>query len=294
MNILITGAGGFIGSHLVDRCKADGHAVGGIDRKAEILWTRGQQECDCEIYEDCRDIHRFGDQIAVKIDLCFHLAAYARIQPSFSDPMGYVANNIVGTANMLDFCRRRNIRMVYAGSSTADDDVTKNVYAATKYSGEILCKTWAKCFGTDVAIARFYNAYGPRQIEDGPDATVIGIWEKQLREGKLLTVTGNGSQRRDFTHVLDIVDGLMAIAERGVGQGEVYGLGCGKNYSITEAARLFAPEPYPIEFLPARPGESARTLADTQKTEDAIGWRAKHRLEDYASEVFRFCANTTV
>jgi UDP-glucose 4-epimerase len=280
MNILITGAGGFIGSHLVERCRVLGHYVVGIDRRED--WLRGDFICDEELWDDVRNLGDLEKQtiLQVPFDLCFHLAADARIQPSFDDPVGYVANNVMSTVAVLAFCRKHDIRMIYAGSSTADDDVAKNVYATTKMQGEMLCSAWSRCFGLSTAIARFYNVYGVRQVEEGRDATVIGIWERQCREGKKLTVTGDGRQRRDFTAVEDIVEGLLAIAKRGGVRGQIYALGTGKNYGLLEAARMFVPNER-IEFLPKRPGESAVTRADVEKTEKDIDWKARRSLADY-------------
>jgi UDP-glucose 4-epimerase len=299
MNILITGAGGFIGSHLVEKYREEGHFVVGIDRKDPYCWSRGKAVCDLEFYLDVRSIFELPERctflenpqnlgggtgnFSPHFDLCFHLAADARIQPSFATPVEYVANNVMGTVEVLNFCKQRGTRLIYAGSSTADDDVSKNVYATTKFTGEMLCKTWSRCFGLSTAVARFYNVYGSRQVEEGRDATVIGIWEKQLREGKKITITGDGHKRRDFTAVEDIVDGLFAIAERGGDHGQVYGLGTGKNYGILEAAKMFVPMDR-IEFIQDRPGESEETLADVAYTAKTIGWKAIRSLEDYAKE----------
>ena len=216
MRILITGAGGFIGSHMVDRCVRDGHEVFAVDKKPHKEWIRGEKvpykslaDLDVVDIEETRDI---------SFDLCYHLAAESRIQPSFSDPMEYIHSNVLGTASILSYALNHGARVVYAGSSTADGDIHSNVYATSKMQGEGLCKTWSQCFGLHCDIARFYNVYGPRQIEDGRYATVIGIFERQCRNGESLTVTGDGKQRRDFTHVEDIVDGLVAIADKGKGK----------------------------------------------------------------------------
>ncbi len=281
MNILITGAGGFIGSHLVDRCVADGHYVVGVDRKSASDWSRGKCNCTEELHFPAQALHT-----TKYFDLCFHLAAESRIQPSFNRPLDYVGDNIMLTARMLETCRMVGAKMVYAGSSTADDDVSKNVYATTKIAGEQLCRAWTKCFGLETAIARFYNVYGPRQVETGQYATVVGIFEKQYREGKKLTVTGDGSQRRDFTHVKDIVDGLMAIALHNNENCPTYNLGTGVNNSILDVARMFV-NGNRIEFIDRPPGEAEVTLADYSKTKEELGWQSKHILYDYVNDVKR-------
>ena len=285
MRVLITGAGGFIGSHLVDRCRKDGHTVIGIDRKHHKDWSRGEWGCNDELYID---IVGLLPEVG-PFDLCYHLAAESRIQPSFNDPLAYVSDNILGTANILELCRSVGAKMVYAGSSTADDDVAKNVYATTKYSGELLCKAWSRSFGLKINIARFYNVYGPRQVEDGKYATVIGIFERQLREGKKLTVTGDGTQKRDFTHVEDIVDGLVAVAsDASAGTGGMYPLGTGTNNSIIDIARAFVADDR-IQFIPRPSGESEHTLANVKSTKCYLGWEAKKSLWDYIEEVVKPC-----
>ncbi len=287
MRILITGVGGFIGSHLVDRCVADGHWVMGLDRKPKKDWILGHHSCAEKLVVDVSELESllvtFDNR---SFDLCYHLAAESRIQPSFGNPIGYVLSNMLGTANVLELCYKQKAMVVYAGSSTADDDTAKNVYATTKHQGEELCRVWSKCFDVYAAVARFYNVYGPRQLEDGEYATVIGIWERQLRQGKPLTVTGDGSQRRDFTHVTDIVDGLVRIADRIVPviPFSFYNLGSGENHSLLEVARMFV-EDACIQYIPRPPGESEVTLADTKKTTKDIGWLPKHRLEDYVAGV---------
>ena len=276
MRILVTGAGGFIGSHLVDKCKRDGHYVIGLDRKWGYKWIKGIEELD-EIHDGCNVVKLNGQ---CRFDLCYHLAAESRIQPSFQNPFSYVKSNVLGTAAVLEAARNQNAKVVYAGSSTADDNPNKNVYAMSKWQGEELCRAWRKCFGSDIGIARFYNVYGKRHISRGDYATVVGIWERQLMAGEKLTITGTGQQKRDFTAVEDIVDGLVAIAERG-GNGE-YSLGTGKNHSMLDVAKMFTEEDR-WEFVDRPPGESEVTLADVGINEEELGWAAKRKLEDYVA-----------
>lgn len=284
MRILVTGAGGFIGSHMVDFCKDAGHYVIGIDKKSFEMWTRGDTEADEEHYVPVED----GIVKGMQFDVCFHLAAESRIQPSFRYPLLYMKSNVMATAAVLDQAAKCGGSVVYAGSSTADDDITKNVYAATKHHGEELCKTWYNCFGVRTAYARFYNVYGPREIMEGEYATVIGIFRRQMEEGVPLTVTGDGSQRRDFTHVDDIVKGLYGIAFLGELDGRGYALGSGRNYSIKEVAELFdSPQGY--RLVPRPRGESEVTLADVSQTTKETGWRPREQLVDYIKKVTDAC-----
>ncbi len=282
--VLITGAGGFIGSHLVDRCKSLGACVLGVDRKPIEEWSRGERFCDHEIVADVSGAVLSQGNLGIT-DYCFHLAAESRIQPSFRIPLRYVFSNVVGTARALEYCRKVGAKLIYAGSSTADGDIRMNPYAATKLQGETLCKTWGYSFNQQTSIARFYNVYGPRQVEEGMWATVVGIFERQYRNGEPLTVSGDGKQRRDFTHVDDIVAGLVRIAEYGMGTGEIYPLGSGENHSILQVAQMFTTDSGRIQFYPRPAGEVEYTLCDFDLTLRHTGWIPTKRLEDYVAGV---------
>ena len=154
-----------------------------------------------------------------------------------------------------------------------------NPYAFAKYTGEQICEMFNKVYGLKCAVARFFNVYGDRQPITGAYATVVGIFEGQHASGVSLTVTGDGEQRRDFTHVSDIVSGLIAM-EGEVGTCELYQLGTGTNYSINELAGFFGGN---IEYVPARPGEARTTLADNTKAKESLSWSPKILLQDYVT-----------
>lgn len=274
-SILVTGAAGFIGSHMVAKCKADGDVVTGIDWKPLNQWA-----VKPHIYM-VEDVVNAG---LPKFDVCYHLAAKARIQNSFDDPESYFHSNITGTFSVLESARKNGGKVVYAGSSTAYDDVSKNFYSTTKHCGEMLCETFVKSFDIDMSIARLFNVYGPRQVESGKYATVLGIWLRQLRNNKPLTVIGDGKQRRDFTYVDDIVRGLQALAE--YGRPEIYNLGCGWNYSLIDIAELLSDN---IEYITKRPGEAQSTLADFSKTTEHTGWEPRHYLSNYLLKERKEC-----
>ena len=149
---------------------------------------------------------------------------------------------------------------------------------------------WNKIYGVKSAICRFYNVYGPHQLEDGAYATVIGIFEKQFRDGVELTITGDGEQRRDFTYVGDIVDGLVRCADGllDVGSdsvnGECFELGNGKNYSINELVEAFGN--YPSEYIDARPGEMRETLNIDTKAQETLGWQPKGDIIEYIKKTW--------
>lgn len=278
MRALVTGGAGFIGSHLVDRLIADGHSVKVWDNlstgKREQVNPAAQFH-EISVDHICSELHDED-----KIDVIFHLAGEARIQPSFRSPRLAHDSNVTGTVNMLEVARTCKARLVYAGSSSVYHDMFANPYTFTKQLAEYYCALYYTIYKVPVAIARFFNVYGPRQIEEGAYATVVGIFEKQKREHKPLTVTGNGEQRRDFTHVYDIVDGLVQIGQENR-NGEVYNLGTGENFSINEVAMMFHS---PVVHIPKRPGEAWVTLADTRMARK-LGWEPKHRLPDYIEGV---------
>jgi len=282
MKILVTGGLGFVGSHLVDElCKDPQNEVYVIDNLCSASSTLDNRNNKATYWiDDIRKLtvtKKYEDE---HFDLIFHLAALARIQPSFKDPLEYLSVDVFGTSCVLEYARTRpkgKAKVVYAGSSTAFSDVNLNPYAFAKYTGEQTCKMYSEVFDVSTVVARFFNVYGNRQPASGDYATLIGIFENLTKQNKPLTVTGNGEQRRDFTHVSDIVSGLLALS-KGYHTGEVYQLGTGTNYSINEIARMFKGM---IVRVPARPGEAKETLADISLMKKCFSWQPKVNLEDY-------------
>ena len=282
MKCLVTGGAGFIGTNLIFRLLQDGNKVVSLDnystgkRENEVKdqWYKGCVYYDVDIIET-KDYSFFMD----KVDVIFHLAALARIQPSLKNPIDTIENNFNGTLNILEYARKNNIRVVYAGSSSFHHGLYSSPYAWSKYGGEELCKLYSEVYGLSTAICRFYNVYGQYQIEDGAYSTVMGIFERQYKNGEPLTITGNGEQRRDFTHVEDIVDGLT-LCMNDKFNADIFELGSGVNYSINEVADMFGKD-YPREYIPERKGEYDRTLCDYSAAELKLGWKPKHSLDGY-------------
>jgi UDP-glucose 4-epimerase len=186
----------------------------------------------------------------------------------------------VSTLNILELARRNSTRFVYAGSSSLHHGLYGSPYAWSKFSGEELCKLYNNVYDMDTSICRFYNVYGPHQIEDGTYATLLGIFEKQYREGKPLTIVGTGEQRRDFTHVEDIVDGIVRSSDEYFKECEIFELGRGVNFSINEIVDMFGKD-YPRESLPKREGEYDVTLADYSHAQDLLNWKPTRNIKDY-------------
>lgn len=277
MKALVTGGLGFIGSNLVDKLIGLGYQVTVVDDlssgKEEFKNSKAEY-----IIDDFKSFLKNADK---SIDVIFHLAAEARIQPSFEMPLYTCENNSYGSAIVADFARRSNAKVVYAGSSSFYGGVYLNPYAFAKWQGEEAFKMYAKVYDVSAGIARFFNVYGPRNPLLGQYTPVVAIFEKQMKAGKELTIVGDGEQRRDFTHVYDICDGLIAIS-KGDWRGEVFNLGTGTNHSINELADIFGGNK---KYLPARPGEARETLADISFTTESTGWEPKHTLKKYVKDI---------
>ena len=278
MRILVTGGLGFVGSHLVDKLvenSTDDIVV--MDNLCSESSSRNYMHEGVTYWiDDVRHLNTYK-YAHESFDLIYHLAALARIQPSFKDPLTYLSIDIMGTANVLEFARQCDAKIVYAGSSSAFAGPMLNPYAFAKFTGEQTCELYNKVYGISTVIARFFNVYGDRQPTTGSYATVVGVFEQQRADGIPLTVTGNGEQRRDFTHVSDIVSGLKALGNK-EWNSEVFQIGTGKNYSINELAQFFGEK---IEYIPPRPGEAWQTLADSTEFCLATGWKPKMSLEKY-------------
>jgi len=292
MKVIVTGGVGFVGTNLIKRLLKDGNEVVSLDNYSTGKKENEQDGCkyiDVDVSDSLRRHKGFGLEKykLEKPDLIFHLGALARIQPSLKKPASTITNNFMGTLNVLDYAKENNIPVVYAGSSSFHHGLWGSPYAWSKHSGEQLCKLYDNVYNLPVATCRFYNVYGPHQLESGTYATVIGIFQKQHREGNPLTVTGDGLQRRDFTHIDDIVDGIVKCgnsllipnAYNAKVSGEIFELGRGVNHSIIEITKMFGD--VEIEYLPARPGEYDVTLADYSKAKELLGWNPVRNLDEY-------------
>ena len=277
MKVLVTGGAGFIGTNLIKRLVKEGHKVSSIDNYDSGLESNHQLNV---IYknDDITNISRMPHDF----DKIFHLAALSRIQPSFNNPSETFRVNALGTQKVLDFARNIGAKVVYAGSSSRWHDPYQSPYAACKHIGEEICKTYKKTYGMDIEIARFYNVYGPGEIVEGDWAAVIGIWRRQANAHEPITIVGDGEQRRDFTHVEDIVDGLYRIGFKTEVHEDAWELGTGMNYSINEVYLMFK-ERFGINFvyIPEQPGNYRKTLRENNDTVKRLNWKPTDKLRDY-------------
>ncbi len=277
-NILVTGGCGFVGSNLVDMLAEQGHNVIVVDD----LSSGKKEYCRPDVkyyFEDFKTL--LTKKLDDDIDIVFHLAAQARIQPSFRKPLYACENNGYGTAVVCEYARLNNCMVVYAGSSSFYAGPYLNPYAFAKWQGEEVIRMYTKVYNMKSGIARFFNVYGPRNPQIGQYTPVVAIFERQLSNGENLTIVGDGEQRRDFTHVKDIASGLIAISENNR-KAEVFNLGTGTNYSINELADMFGGAK---QYLPARPGEARNTKADISRTTKETGWTPKYNLKNYVKEI---------
>jgi UDP-glucose 4-epimerase len=278
--ILVTGGAGFIGSHLCERLaqnknyevySLDNYFTGSKDNHvANVTYIEG-------LTEDIDSLIDFSP------DMVYHLGEYSRVEQSFDDIEKVWKFNKNGIFAVLEFVRKHGCKILYAGSSTkfGDGGLGRNAspYAWTKASNTELVKNYGTWFNVPYAITYFYNVYGPREIQIGKYATLIALFKEKMKNGEPLTIVSPGTQKRNFTHIDDIINGLILVGENGYG--DEFGIGSPEAYSVKEVAQMFGGK---IQMLPERKGN--RMVADvvTDKTE-ALGWRPTKKLEDYILEM---------
>tara|TARA_Y100000114_G_C11731764_1_gene314014 strand:- start:4 stop:861 length:858 start_codon:yes stop_codon:yes gene_type:complete len=283
MRILITGGAGFVGTNLLSTLSNNSeYKLYSIDNYSTGLKSNQIEEVQ---YYDC-DIRPFNTHNTklllnkIKPNVIFHLAAIARIQPSFDDPVNYFNTNANGTLILADWCSKNNVPIIYAGSSSHHSGKFSNPYTFSKDVGEEILQLFAKNYNLKYSIARFYNVYGPNQLLEGGYTTLIGRWINNLQKGLPCEIYGDGEQRRDFTHVSDIVDALIKIMEQQAYHKD-FELGRGKNYSVNEVASMFNITPI---YKDAKPGEARNTLCESKIARNVLGWKPKINLLDYINE----------
>jgi hypothetical protein len=202
MKILVTGGAGFIGTNLIKSLLSEGHSVVSVDNYNTGLKSNHQDGC---LYLN-KDIRTMSDYSAWgDFDVVYHLAAIARIQPSFQDPESYFTTNANATMKLARYCASKNIPLIYAGSSSHHSGKYKNPYTFSKDIGEEIIQLFQQHYGLKSSIARFYNVYGPYQLKEGGYTTLIGAWEKLIEEDKPLVIYGDGEKRRDFNKLMEFI-----------------------------------------------------------------------------------------
>lgn len=275
---LVTGGAGFIGTHLSSALIARGYSVISLDNY--LTGTRDNPVPGVDYREGhTKDIAHL---IPETIDIIFHLGEYSRVERSVSEPALVFDMNIIGTLAVVDYWKRSGAKLIYAGSSTkfGDDGEGRNQspYSWSKAVNTELVQNYAAWYALPFAITYFYNVYGPGE-RAGAYGTVVEIFRQKMLAHEALPVVSPGTQERNFTHVLDIVEGLLLVAEKG--QGDGYCLGDENKYTILELAEMFGGS---IEMLPERAGNRMRAALDLSKSK-SIGWRAKRSLVQYVNSI---------
>ena len=275
--VLVTGGAGFIGSHLCEALynsgnyevfSLDNYFTGSEDNHIKgVTYIKGNST-------------EIDSLIDFKPDYIYHLGEYSRVEQSFEDIEIVWKFNKDGIFAVLEFCRKTEAKLIYAGSSTKFGDGglgrSQSPYAWSKATNTELVKNYGNWFGLKYAITYFYNVYGPREISYGKYATLIALFKEKVKNGLPLTVVSPGIQKRNFTHVDDIIRGIILVGEKG--EGDDYGIGSPDSFSIIEIANMF--NDAKIEMLPERPGNRMTAEVKTEKT-IALGWLPTMRVINY-------------
>ena len=278
--ILITGGAGFIGSNLIKFI---------LKRKKSIQiysldnYSSGKSSNHINSFKvkylkgSTLDLNKNKNLLKIKFDKVYHFAEYSRIVPSFVDYELCLKNNNFGTLEVIKFCLKNNAKLIYsASSSTIGKNKNLSPYSWSKYSSNELIKNFSKWFGLKYVIVYFYNVYGNNQILNGKMAAVIGIFEAQYKTGKPLTIVKPGTQKRDFTHVDDIVNGTYLASTKAIN--DEFHIGSGKNYKLVDIVKMFKSE---YIYVEERPGERFYSLSNSNKAKRILNYKPKHNLKEY-------------
>ena len=303
-NLLVTGGAGFIGSHLVDRLLlSDVEHVTVLDDFNNFYDPHIKRENITEHLKDPRyklvetDIR---DRAALEnvfqqsgFDCLVHLAARAGVRPSLSEPQLYTETNINGTVNLLELARHHGIKQFVFGSSSSvyginakvpfseDDPIRQPIspYAATKAAGELLCHTYSHLYGLRCVCLRFFTVYGPRHRPD----LAIHKFAKLISERKPIPVFGDGTTRRDYTYIDDIIDGVVAAIQYDKSDYEAFNLGESRTVELRELISLLENEldtHAVVDRQPPQPGDVPQTFADITKARELLGYNPQTQIEE--------------
>jgi UDP-glucose 4-epimerase len=280
--VVVTGGAGFVGSHLCERLVRDGYRVISLDNY--FAGSKENHVAGVEYREGhTKDIESF---ISESPSMIYHLGEYSRVAPSLEEPEVVFDLNMTGTFAVLEFWRKRKCKLVYAGSSTkhvgAREDGVEGrdlaPYTWMKAANTELVVNYGRWYEIPYAIVYFYNVYGPRERTAAEYGTVIETWRQAIQSGNPLPVRSPGTQERAFTHVLDTVDGIVLVGEKG--EGDNFGIGTDEVFSLLHVAEMFGGK---IEMLPPTKTTRASAEVDSTKTR-ALGWEPKRHLPDYVRD----------
>jgi UDP-glucose 4-epimerase len=277
--VLVTGGAGFVGYALSNELLKRGYEVHVIDNLSIGAEARISPFVKF-LGGDIRAMDNIKDE---SYQYIFHLAALSRIQPSFLFPMLTFSSNVDGTKQVTDYAHHNKCKLIYAGSSSRHHNPMLSPYALTKHMGEEWIKMYKGVYGLNAEIVRFYNVYGPGELVDSNMAAVIGIWRAAIAKGESILIHGDGEQRRDFTHIDDIVGGLIRIAESDETHTDAWELGTGCNYSLNELADMLD---YPNrEYVDDVKGNYRETIRINNDAVQRLGWQPTDKLKSYINEI---------
>ncbi len=274
--ILVTGGAGFVGSHLCERLSSNpNYEVYSLDNY--FTGSKSNHVPNVTYIEgNTADIVTL---ITFTPDMVYHLGEYSRVEQSFDDIEKVWKYNKDGIFAVLEFVRRAGCKILYAGSSTKFGDGglgrSASPYAWTKATNTELVMNYGNWFNVPYAITYFYNVYGAREIQTGKYATLIALFKEKMKNNEPITIVSPGMQKRNFTHIDDIIDGLVLVGENGYG--DEFGIGSPEAYTVLEIAQMFGGE---IQMLPERAGNRMTADVISAKTE-ALGWKPKKNIKDY-------------
>jgi UDP-glucose 4-epimerase len=284
-NILVTGGAGFVGSNLIKRLKNDYPEARIVSLDNYFTGKEENHVRGVEYYHGhTADAAEIFENIEVPFDTVYHFGEYSRIVQSFDDIQIVNDSILVGTPRILELCKYWGAKLIYSASSSkfgnngADENLSPYSWAKSKMVE--LIKNHGEWFGLDYEICYFFNVYGPNQIMTGDYATVVGIFERQLKEGNKLTVVSPGTQSRDLTHVNDVVNGLILVANRK--DNHEWHLRSGINVTMIELAEMFGAE---YDFIPERRGERFTSEDFPSDTNERLQWTPKESLNEWVKTV---------
>lgn len=290
MRALVTGGAGFIGSHIVDRLIDEGHKVVIVDNM-----STGKNENinpKAEFWKvDIADVDEYWEDIFEGVEIVFHTAAAARVQPSIKNPAKFHNTNVSGTHNLLNQSRKAGVkRFIFSSSSSVYGNVKElptsentelnpmSPYALHKLIGEQYCKLYSELYNIETVSLRYFNVYGNRQVTEGAYCLVMGKFAQQKLNGESMTIRGDGEQRRDFTYVGDVVDANIKCMNYPLElNGDVFNIGNGDNRSVNQIADLIGGDRVNVEPVI----EPKETLADNSKAKRVLGWKTTMKIEDW-------------